>query len=93
MTDLDDLDAILGNLELGPRTRVGDLEPYVQRVVEAILGPTWAFVSDYSEIADFPVTDADLPALADRLGVEVRLEDLVVDVAGKLQALEATRTA
>jgi hypothetical protein len=80
---------LIGPIELGPQDDVQALAPYIDRVIEAVLGPVWAFVTDHSEIRDFPVGEDDLPRLRETLGVAVALDDRVVEVAARMKAAGA----
>jgi hypothetical protein len=80
-----------GKFEHAPQDRVDALEPYIEKVLEA-LGHPEAFVTDESHISDFkdhfaPKEEQEtwLPNLSEKLGLSIGLRDPIVDVALQLK--------
>jgi hypothetical protein len=81
-------------VELAPQARTARLEPFVQRVLDA-LGHPEALVTDESMISDFvPHHDSSgadpenmrwLTTVGRQLGMMVSYQDLIVDIAEQLQ--------
>lgn len=78
-----------------PQDRVTRLAPYVDRVLAALCYPE-AYVTDESSVGDFYTYDGDNPTLAaeqaaslrgvaTQLGIALRFEDCIADVAERLQ--------
>ena len=71
-------------IELASDERIGYLQTWVDQVMEAVC-PEYIFISDESSIGDFPPEDEDLPRISKELGVDVKLTDLIVDVAQRMK--------
>ncbi|HEY9723863.1 MAG TPA: hypothetical protein V6D47_17800 [Oscillatoriaceae cyanobacterium] len=81
----------LGKIEIGSQHRLRELGVYATRVIKAIFGDNWCFVSDFTPISDLPVGE-DLTWLAEELGGSVGHADLVVEVAERLKAKESSQS-
>ncbi len=61
---------------------------FVERIMDAIetvLGISGAFITDESEIGHFPIEDGDLEKLSEELGIPVKDDDRIVELAKKLK--------
>ena len=81
--------------ELAPQDKIEELQPYVDRVLDA-MGFSDVLVTDESYITDFidftlnkTERSAEVDALAVKLGVEVTVKDFVYAVAKRLRDLDA----
>ena len=89
--------ALEGRIECAPQDKVSALEPWVDEVLE-ILGHSEALVTDESSVWDFfPFMDEDkeveeeFEEFKSKLGFDVSIEDLIVDVASRLWTLRAEK--
>lgn len=71
-------------IEFAGAERIGYLEAWVDQIMKLIC-PDYIFISDMSAIGDFDVEEEDMPRLSKELGVEVKITDLVVDVAQRMK--------
>lgn len=72
------------DLEFAPDDRVGFLQSWIDQIMRVVC-PEYLYISDLSMIGDFEVDEEDMPMLQAELGVPVKLDDLVVDVAQRLK--------
>jgi hypothetical protein len=76
-------------IEFSPDDRIGYLQIWVDQVMEAICRvsgiPDYVYISDESVVDHFPVEKKDLAVLEKDLGVPVKLNDLIVDVAQRMK--------
>jgi len=71
-------------IELAAQDRVAELEPEIDRVLEA-LGHPEALVTDLSMFSDFGFTDAEADEVSATLGIAVSRRDYLVDAAQRLK--------
>lgn len=71
-------------IEFASDKRISYLQTWVDQVMEVVC-PEYLFISDESSIGDFPLDEEDLPRLRKELGVDVKLTDLIVDVAQRMK--------
>jgi hypothetical protein len=71
-------------IEFTSTERIGYLEPWVDQIMKVVC-PDYFFISDMSSIGDFDVEEGDMPMLSKELGVEVKMTDLIVDVAQRMK--------
>lgn len=76
-------------IEFAPDDRIGYLQVWVDQAMEVICRlsgiPGYVFISDESSVLDFPLEEKDLSRLSKELGVEVKRDDLIVDVAQRMK--------
>lgn len=55
----------------------------INKILEAIDIPC-AMVTDESQLYDFPVEEEECKEISEKLGVEVKLDDRIVDIAERM---------
>ena len=73
-------------IEFAPDDRARLLEPYVDKVLDAI-GIDVLYLSDQSAICDFGLDEEEIARISAALGIPVDRCDYIVDLAERLKGL------